>query len=48
MWGYPEFYMPVPGGYGTDSHGHLGPAHARPPAGASAAVAGISALEPMP
>jgi Amt family ammonium transporter len=31
MWGYPEFYIPVPGGYGTESHGHLGhPAqHAR-------------------
>ena len=28
MWGYPEFYIPVPGGYGTESHGHLGPAHA--------------------
>jgi Amt family ammonium transporter len=27
MWGYPEFYIPVPGGYGTESHGHLGPAH---------------------
>src|SRR5213082_2764642 len=25
MWGYPEFYIPVPGGYGTDSHSHLGP-----------------------
>ena len=24
MWGYPEFYIPVPGGYGTESHGHLG------------------------
>jgi Amt family ammonium transporter len=24
MWGYPEFYIPVPGGYGTQSHGHLG------------------------
>ena len=23
MWGYPEFYIPVPGGYGTESHGHL-------------------------
>jgi ammonium transporter, Amt family len=22
MWGYPEFYIPVPGGYGTESHGH--------------------------
>ncbi len=27
MWGYPEFYIPVPGGYGTETHGHLGPAH---------------------
>jgi ammonium transporter, Amt family len=32
MWGYPEFYIPVPGGYGTEAHGHLGLAHAaRPP-----------------
>ena len=23
MWGYPEFYIPVPGGYGTESHSHL-------------------------
>jgi Amt family ammonium transporter len=23
MWGYPEFYIPVPGGYGTESHAHL-------------------------
>ena len=30
MWGYPEFYIPVPGGYGTESHGHLGVAHATP------------------
>jgi Amt family ammonium transporter len=29
MWGYPEFYIPVPGGYGADAHAHLGPA--RPP-----------------
>ena len=28
MWGYPEFYIPVPGGYGTESHGHVGVAHA--------------------
>jgi ammonium transporter, Amt family len=28
MWGYPEFYIPVPGGYGTESHGHLGLGHA--------------------
>ncbi len=33
MWGYPEFYIPVPGGYGTESHGHItGQSHAgRPP-----------------
>src|SRR5205823_10606630 len=31
MWGYPEFYIPVPGGYGTESHGHLGPTHAHHP-----------------
>ena len=45
MWGYPEFYIPVPGGYGTDSHGHLGPAHGRAVA-PSAAVASVTALEP--
>jgi len=28
MWGYPEFYIPVPGGYGTTSHSHVGPSHA--------------------
>jgi Amt family ammonium transporter len=28
MWGYPEFYIPVPGGYGTESHGHLAAPHA--------------------
>jgi Amt family ammonium transporter len=28
MWGYPEFYIPVPGGYGTESHGHMGLGHA--------------------
>jgi len=28
MWGYPEFYIPVPGGYGADAHSHLGPAPA--------------------
>jgi ammonium transporter, Amt family len=36
MWGYPEFYIPVPGGYGTEAHSHLvahGHAH-RPPASA--------------
>ena len=40
MWGYPEFYIPVPGGYGTESHGHLGIGHAHGvPAGAHAVVA---------
>ena len=29
MWGYPEFYIPVPGGYGTETHGHMGLAHAQ-------------------
>jgi hypothetical protein len=23
MWGYPEFYIPVPGGYGTETRTHL-------------------------
>jgi Amt family ammonium transporter len=41
MWGYPEFYIPVPGGYGTESHGHVGIAHehSAPAATATAAVA---------
>ena len=34
MWGYPEFYIPVPGGYGTEAHAHLGVAHAHAPASA--------------
>jgi Amt family ammonium transporter len=46
MWGYPEFYIPVPGGYGTDS-GHLGvtPAHRMEAPGSGVAVA-ATALEP--
>jgi ammonium transporter, Amt family len=32
MWGYPEFYIPVPGGYGTESHSHLGGAPVPRPA----------------
>ena len=35
MWGYPEFYIPVPGGYGTETHGHLGLSHAPRPAAAT-------------
>lgn len=47
MWGYPEFYIPVPGGYGTEAHGHLGLAHAA--RAASAAVHPAVALpEPSP
>ncbi len=38
MWGYPEFYIPVPGGYGTEAHGHLGIGHGGPPAPAVAAA----------
>src|ERR687888_1292439 len=37
MWGYPEFYIPVPGGYGTESHGHLlGRVHPHPTKGLEA------------
>jgi Amt family ammonium transporter len=49
MWGYPEFYIPVPGGYGTESHGHLGQHSRRPaPVTATAATAATAttALEP--
>jgi ammonium transporter, Amt family len=45
MWGYPEFYIPIPGGYGTESHGHLGLAHARP---APAPAARVTAPVPEP
>ena len=43
MWGYPEFYIPVPGGYGTETHGHLGVPHA-----ARAAVAQQAVVAPEP
>jgi Amt family ammonium transporter len=36
MWGYPEFYIPVPGGYGTESHGHVDAGHIHAPAGVTA------------
>ena len=45
MWGYPELYVPVPGGYGTESHGHMGLAHAQRSAPAAAATS-AAALEP--
>jgi Amt family ammonium transporter len=38
MWGYPEFYIPVPGGYGTESHSHLF-GHSHPPQTRSLPVA---------
>src|SRR5438128_1234275 len=38
MWGYPEFYISVPGGYGTEAHGHLvGHVHRHPAAEIEAA-----------
>jgi len=46
MWGYPEFYIPVPGGYGTEAHGHLGLAHGRPRPASEPALAPEAALEP--
>jgi Amt family ammonium transporter len=47
MWGYPEFYIPVPGGYGTESHSHLGVSHTPRPTSSPAPVASsMSALEP--
>ena len=47
MWGYPEFYIPVPGGYGTESHSHLR-RRARAAAGGARCGAGsaMTALEP--
>jgi Amt family ammonium transporter len=39
MWGYPEFYIPVPGGYGTETHGRLASHAPRPAPGAAAAPA---------
>jgi Amt family ammonium transporter len=36
MWGYPEFYIPVPGGYGTEGHSHTLPQSSRPHASAAA------------
>jgi len=39
MWGYPEFYIPVPGGYGTEAHGHVA-------AGAAAGHAPVAVHRP--
>jgi ammonium transporter, Amt family len=41
MWGYPEFYIPVPGGYGTEgSHGPVSPP------GAAVAMHAVTMTEP--
>jgi hypothetical protein len=49
MWGYPEFYIPVPGGYGTETHGHLGLSHRNgQTAPAHAASTAAPAPEPAP
>jgi ammonium transporter, Amt family len=48
MWGYPEFYIPVPGGYGTEAHGHLGVGHAHGPAPAHAQAPGAHAAALKP
>ena len=47
MWGYPEFYIPVPGGYGTETHGHLGLSHGNDHGHASPAPA-VPAAAPEP
>ncbi len=46
MWGYPEFYIPVPGGYGTEAHGHLGVGHGGPPTTPAVAAATSGAPQP--
>jgi Amt family ammonium transporter len=46
IWGYPEFYIPVPGGYGTESHAHLGAGAPRVPRPAPAPI--TPAFEPAP
>jgi ammonium transporter, Amt family len=46
MWGYPEFYIPVPGGYGTDAHAHIGFSHRHESSRPAAAPA--PQLTPLP
>jgi Amt family ammonium transporter len=45
MWGYPEFYIPVPGGYGTETHGHLGLSHGN---GHTSTAPAVPAAQPEP
>ncbi len=40
MWGYPEFYIPVPGGYGTEHQGHDRGGIVNAPEGAPAPAVG--------
>src|SRR5437773_6599772 len=47
MWGYPEFYISVPGGYGTESHGHLGLSHGSRH-GHTAPAPAVPAAQPEP
>src|SRR5262249_6391055 len=44
MGGYPEFYIPVPGGYGTETHAHLGSHRGHSHAAPATTVATMSAL----
>ena len=46
MWGYPEFYIPVPGGYGTEAHGHLATTYAVRGEAAATAHAAVALPEP--
>jgi Amt family ammonium transporter len=46
MWGYPEFYIPVPGGYGTEAHGHLGLSHGHVRTAPTPAISSDVAPEP--
>jgi Amt family ammonium transporter len=48
MWGYPEFYIPVPGGYGTESHGHVSVAHSHTPGAPVAASTAPTEASPHP
>jgi Amt family ammonium transporter len=48
MWGYPEFYIPVPGGYGTDAHSHIGVASGPTPAPVAASAAESKHSPPKP
>jgi Amt family ammonium transporter len=48
MWGYPEFYIPVPGGYGTDAHAHIGVSTAPATASSAEPVASAPPAAPAP